>query len=264
MSLAFLTKPIGGSKKRADPKGSGPEPVRGSGPGPIRGALTATANVGGAPRVDLMPPEIRIKRAQLRTRRKLRLALLGVFVVVVVACGASWAWNTLAVTSLASAQSEQESLLGEQLRYSDVTTIKDGITLIQAGQLVGDSTEIDWQDYLTRLQATLPAGVALSTVTIDSADPLKPYAQTSIPLQGDRIATLAFTATSSSLPSLPVWLDGLKTLPGFVDATPGQVTLTDGVYDADVTMHIGTDAFANRFAPKKSGTSGGSSTDGGN
>jgi hypothetical protein len=251
MSLAFLSKPIGGSKK--DAAGEPEKPGKGRAPGPVRGGGASNAAIGGAPRVDLMPPEIRLKRSQLRTRRSLRLALFGVFVVVVVACGATWALSTLASTSLAQAQSQAQSLLNEQLKYSNVTTIKDGIALIKAGQFVGDSTEIDWQDYLTKLQATLPAGVSLSTVTMASADPLKSYNQTILPLQGDRVATLSFTATSTTLPSIPVWLNGLKTLPGFVDATPGQVTLIDGSYTADVTMHISSDAFANRFGPKKPG-----------
>lgn len=268
MSLAFLSKPIGGSKKdTADEPG---KPGKGKATGPIRGGASASSNVsvGGAPRVDLMPPEIRVKRSQLRTRRSLRLALFGVFVLVIVACGGAWAWGALAQTSLASAQADQQSLVAQQAKYSKVTTIQNATTLIKAGQIVGDATEIDWQDYLTKLQATLPAGVVLATVNIGTADPMTAYAQSTTPLEGDRIATLAFTATSPSLPSIPLWLDGLKSLRGFVDATPGQVSLSNGVYSADVTMHIGTDAFANRFDPKKKDASGtstaGTSTSGGN
>ena len=249
MSLAFLTKPIGGSKKDSeqpnpkDSRSQKTDPTRRGGAGP-------NATVGGAPRVDLMPPEIRLRRAQLRTRRSLRLALFGVFVVVVVACGGTWAFNGLAQTALLETGNQQQALITEQAKYSDVTVVNGSISLIKAGQIVGDSTEIDWQTYLTKLQATLPVGVALTTVTVDSATPLKPYAQTATPLQGGRIATLEFTASSVSLPSIPVWLDGLKTLPGFVDATPGSVTLGDAGYTADVSMHINADALANRFAPK--------------
>ena len=270
MSLAFLSKPIGGSKK--DSAGEPEKPAKGRAPGPVRGGAGSNAPVGGAPRVDLMPPEIRLKRSQLRTRRSLRLALFGVFLLVVVACGGTWAWGALAQTALNSAQSQQQALVAQQAKYSEVTTLQNAITLIQAGQVVGDATEIDWKDYLTKLQATLPAGVTLATVSIGTADPMTAYAQSTTPLEGDRIATLAFTATSSSLPSIPVWLDGLKTLPGFVDATPGQVSLTQGVYSADVTMHIGADAFAHRFDKKKDASTTGNSattptdaaTDGGN
>jgi len=245
MSLAFLSKPIGGSKKNAEPPTSGAEP-RGSKPGPVRGAAGNIA-VGGSPRVDLMPPEIRVKRLQLRFRRKLRLGLIGVLIVVIAACGGTWALGTVAQSNLAAAQNERQQLIAQQSKYSDVTSVKSSIAVAQAGQKVGDSTEIDWQAYLTKLQATLPAGVSLTGVTIDAATPLKVYTPSTTPLQGDRIATLTFTATSASLPSIPDWLDGLVKLPGFADATPGDVNLSAGIYTATVTMHINTKAFANRF-----------------
>ena len=255
MSLAFLSKPLGGSKnKDADASGNGPDSSRPTKPGPLRGGA-GVATVGGSPRVDLMPPEIRVKRAQLRFRRKLRLGLVAVLIVVVVACGGTWALNSLAQTNLLAAQSENQQLVTQQLQYSDVTTTQGSIALVQAGQKVGDSTEIDWQAYLTKLQATLPSGVVLTGVTIDTATPLKVYTPSTVPLQGDRIATLAFTATSPNLPSIPDWLDSLASLPGFADATPGQVNLATGGYTATVTMHINTGAFAHRFDKKAASTS---------
>ena len=258
MSLAFLSKPIGGSKNKDD-NATGPEPGRPSKPGPLRGGA-GSAIVGGAPRVDLMPPEIRVKRAQLRFRRKLRLGLVAVLVIVVVGCGATWALSSVAQTNLLAAQNQNQQLATQQLQYSNVTSAQNSIGLVQAGQKVGDSTEIDWQSYLTKLQATLPAGVVLTGVTIDTATPLRVDAPSTVPLQGDRIATLAFTATSASLPSIPDWLDGLATLPGFADATPGQVNLSGTTYTATVTMHINTDAFAHRFDKKAAGTSDSDST----
>ncbi|MEP6482765.1 MAG: hypothetical protein ABJA94_12245, partial [Rhodoglobus sp.] len=248
MSLAFLSKPIGGSKKGTDSVDA-KEPKQGRTPGPSRGA--GNIAVGGAPRVDLMPAEIRTKRAQLRTRRSLRVGLFGVFVVVVVACAATVAGSLVAANSLQSAQSQQEALIAEQGKYSDITSSKTAISLIKAGQVVADSSEIDWQAYLSSLQATLPAGVVLTDVGVTVADPLTPYPVSVEPLQGPRIAVLSFTATSQTLPSIPAWLDGLKQLKGYVDATPGQVTLGESGYSANVVMHIGTDAFAPRFGSKQ-------------
>ena len=266
MTLAFLSKPIGGSKKDSDPAGDGERPTRGSRPGPLRGAGGSNLAVGGSPRVDLMPPEIRVKRSQLRTRRKLRLALFGVFVVVVAACGATWAGATLAQTSLATAQQQQQQLIAQQSTYSGVTTLKDSIAVIKAGQVVGDSTEVGWNTYMYRLLATLPDGLSLDAATVDSATPFEEYTQAYVPLQGNRIATLTLTAKSTTTPTIPVWLDALKTLPGFVDATPGAVTLSDGIYTSNVTMHIDTLAFAYRFdkaaaaANKKANIAAGSET----
>jgi hypothetical protein len=250
MSLAFLSKPIGGSKKGADapeePKDS--KPGRAPKSGSVRGDA-ANVHVGGAPRVDLMPPEIRTKRSQLRTRRSLRLVLVGVLVVVVAACIGTWALGTVAQTALSAAQAQQQQLTVKQGTFSDVTTVKQSIALIKAGQKVGDSTEIDWDSYLTQLQATLPAGSTFSAVTVTTTTPMTALDQATTPLQGSRIATLSFTASSPTLPSVPVLLNGLKALPGFVDATPGDVSLEGATYTANVTMHINTEAFANRFDP---------------
>ena len=262
MSLAFLTKPIGGSKKKdADTTAAEPEPKRPAKSGPLRGN-TGTPVGGGSPRVDLMPPEIRTKRAQLRFRRKLRVGLVGVLVLVVVGCGATWALGSVAQANLLAAQNQRQQLVAQQGQYSDVTTVKSSISVAEAGQKVGDSPEIDWQTYLTKLQATLPAGVALTGVMIDTVTPLKVYSPSLVPLQGDRIATLSFTATSLSLPSIPDWLDGLATLPGFADATPGGVNLSQGVYTATVKMHINTKAFANRFVKATAATRSTTSTGG--
>ncbi|MBU1587317.1 MAG: hypothetical protein KKH51_05155, partial [Actinobacteria bacterium] len=123
------------------------------------------------------------------------------------------------------------------------------ITLIEAGQYVGASTEIDWKAYLEGLQATLPDGVVINSVQTDSATPFADYVQSTTPLEGSRVATLVFTARSPGLPSIPTWLDGLGQLKGFADAVPGSVNRQedDGSYLVNITMHINADAFAERF-----------------
>jgi hypothetical protein len=101
---------------------------------------------------------------------------------------------------------------------------------------------------LTLVQATLPINVTLDTVNIDSATPFAPYTQATAPLQGSRIATLSFTAKSSTLPEVPTWLIALATLPGYADATPGSVTRNaTGTYSVNITMHINQAAFTHRF-----------------
>ena len=170
---------------------------------------------------------------------------------MVAACGGTWVLATVSQTTLAAAQSEQQQLLAQQLTYSDVTTVNSSIGLIKAAQKVGDSTEIDWDAYLTKLQAALPTGVTFSTVTITTTTPLTSLEQSTTPLEGSRVATLMFTASSPTLPSIPTLLNALKSLPGFVDATPGDVSSAGGNagFTANVTMHINTQAFANRFDP---------------
>jgi Tfp pilus assembly protein PilN len=149
----------------------------------------------------------------------------------------------------ASAQQTQQQLLLEQAEYSEVKAVLSTIDTITAGQRVGSSTEIDWKSYLVQLQQTLPSGVVLQSVDIQSGTPMAAFAQSDGPLQGERVASLNFTATSPGLPSIPDWLRSLETLPGFVDATPGSVKQDGAGYRADVLMHINTAAFSLRFDP---------------
>lgn len=208
--------------------------------------------VGGVPRVDLLPPEIKKERASTIMRRRLMIALVGVIAVVVVGTGAATVLSMQAQAALQDEQGRTASLLAEQAKYREVRTVQAQVGLIQAAQQVGASTEIDWKKYLQRVQATLPASVTIDTVSLDSASPLAIYVQSTAPLQGARVATVTFTAKSRVLPDVPTWLDSLATLPGFADALPGSVDRnpTDGVYTVRITMHVNDAAYAKRFAVK--------------
>lgn len=207
--------------------------------------------VGPRPRADLLPPEIRAEHTHRKLRRRLLLGLLATVLVVIIGTGGATALSIMSGIQLATAQGRTAELLAEQGKYSEVREVQDDLALVEAGQRVGASTEIDWQKYLTAVQATLPTDVTISSVEIESASVLTDFTQPSVPLQYQRVATLTFTAISPTLPDLKVWLDGLKTLTGYTDGTPTTSQLQDnGTYEVEVTMHIDEDAWSKRFVPE--------------
>jgi len=209
---------------------------------------TATAVVGGLPRVDLLPPEVRAERRSGVTVRRAWMGVVGAAAIVGIAVGGATLRSLEEQDELIAAQAETQQLLLEQGKYTEVRDTKTEITLLSAAQAVAGSTEISWRSYLAQIEATLPPGVVVDSILIDQASPIEEYAQADSPLQAARIGTVTFTAQSASLPSVPTWLEGLTSLPGYTDATPGTVTLEDGVYETTVTMHIDQRAFSNRFA----------------
>lgn len=219
-----------------------PKKSGGSGKG---GALV----VGGAPRANLLPPEIILKRTQLKTRRGLRVGVLFVAIAVAAGCLGSVAFATAAQVQLGTATATRDALVLKQTEYTEVTQVIGTIETIGAGQQVGASTEIAWKNYLTSLQATLPAGVTLESVQITSGTPMSAFGQATGPLQGDRVASLQLSATSSTFFSIPDWLRSLATLEGYVDANPGSVTNTGTAYTAEILLHINADAFSLRYDP---------------
>ena len=209
--------------------------------------------VGGTPRVDLLPPEVRDRRRARALRRSLLLGVVGVAAAVALAVAGTFAFAVQANIALALEQKRTTDLLAQQTKFADVRSTNDLIALIKAAQQVGASTEIDWKDYLDKIQATLPGNVAVKTVAIDSASPLVAFQQGTTPLEGPRVASLKFTATTSSFPSMPQWLSSLESLPGYVDATPDSVSRDEGsgVYTVSITMHLSSDVYDDRFSPKK-------------
>ena len=222
-------------------------------PAAAKKAAAPVITVGGEPRVSLMPPEVIAGRKARGVRRSLLWGVLGVFLITVAAIGGTALLGLSAQIDLAAAQQRTGELLTQQRGYSEVRQVQDKLTMAQAAQQVGASTEIDWKAYLEKVQATLPAGVQLTSVNVDSATPLAAYEQPTAPLQGSRVATLSFEASSPELPVVPVWLESLAKLPGFSDATPGTVSLDETThhYVVDITMHINQDAFDKRFQPKE-------------
>ncbi len=204
--------------------------------------------LGATPRVSLMPPELGERNRQLGVQRALRLLMFAVIVLVIAAIGGAWYLAFSANLAMQAEQSRTADLLVEQQQYADIQAAIRDVQLGEAALRVGGSTEIDWQDYLGRVQASLPEGVTLDSFTVDAATVTEQYPQSSIPLQGARIATLQFSAISSTLPEIPAWLVQLRQLPGFVDATPGSVSRgADGRYTASIEMHIDAEAYTNRL-----------------
>lgn len=204
--------------------------------------------LGAEPRADLLPVEVHGQIKARGTRRLLLYVLVGVLVITVAGIAAAAYSAGDAQRQLAAEQAHTQDLLAMQSKYVKVRSVQADVAAAQAAQQVGASTEIDWKPYLDKVQATLPSGVKVTTVNIDSESPLAEYGQAAAPLQPTRIATLNFTALSPTLPNVAEWLDSLASLPGFADAVPGTTALQPGGYVVNMTMHINEEAFSKRFA----------------
>jgi hypothetical protein len=204
--------------------------------------------LGGESRADLLPREVRMQRKVKVVRRRLGFFVILLIVVMLGATALARSLADQAQANLAIEQANTRSLMMMQHKYVEVRKVQQQIELIQAAEQVGAATEINWEQYLGAVQSTLPANVSLDTINIDSITPFSAYSQATAPLQGARVATLTFTAKSSTLPQVPTWLDALATLPGYADASPGSVTRDEtGAYSVSITLHINQAAFTNRL-----------------
>lgn len=209
---------------------------------------TAGLVVGGEPRIDFLPPEIKARKNARRTRQ----SLLVLSLIVVAACVAGYVFSaglaTLAQAGLAQAQQRTQDLLTEQGEYSEVRKVAAQIEATKNARLVGSATEVVWKDYLAQLIAALPAGVTIEkyTVVSQSATDLTPVP--SVLLQNARVSTVTFSARMPALADAEATLVNVKNLPGFADAwvTPIQVS-PDGTYTAEFTLNVNADVLVKRF-----------------
>ncbi len=204
---------------------------------------------GAPPRANLLPPEVGLAVKARATRRGLAASVVAALVVVGLGFGLATVHLMQSDAQLNTETERTATLLADQGKYSEVRSVNSAIKSITAARQVGSSTSIDWQSYFQSIQASLPAGTAITTFSAKSGSPLVEFPQPTLPLQGERLAELNFIATSTSLPDVQAWLDGLAKLKGFVDALPGTVTLSaGGTYQVGITMHINELALDQRFA----------------
>lgn len=203
--------------------------------------------IGGMPKADLLPPEIKAGEKARAQRR----GLLAVFALVLLIVGGAYAGVTFLAQSaqgeLDAANARSAQIIAEQAKYAEVSQAQQGIAAVEAARLTAMATEIDWGTELEAVMDTLPDGSDLSALTVSSTTPVVSVATPSSPLEGGRVAELQLTVLTNGLPNTAKWVRDLSELEGFVDATPTSITTTEGVVTTVVTLHLNSAVYWNRF-----------------
>jgi hypothetical protein len=211
-------------------------------------STNAQLAIGGVPRADLLPPEIR-HEAKTRGQRRVIVALVALVVVAVVA--SSIAASVLAMVSsqqMVAANERTNEILAEQSKYVVVRQYNDQVEVAEAARAVGVSTEIDWGTYLPEITSRLSADATIDNLTVASTSPTVALPQGSGPFDVASLAEITFTVSTSGFPAVATWLDSLTTIPGFADAVPSTIALESGKYSVNFTMHVNEGALSNRFS----------------
>lgn len=235
MTSLSLTKPITFGRRKTDAVTVQSHAVPGA--------------LGGIPRANLLPPSV---LALAHGRRVMRGMLVAVACAVAVAVAGSAAAGVFAMsrgTALAEERAVTDSLLAEQLEYSDVSTTLTSIATLDGAREAIGATDVLWADYLQTVRAVVPSGVSITGLTLQSTSPTTVVVTGASALSVPSVATLSLTTTSSDLASVTAWMDDLAALPGSLDAMLGTVSLSpSGLYEAVVTLSVDQSIYSNRFA----------------
>lgn len=221
-----------------------------------REASTAGLVVGGIPRIDLLPPEVRQRIRARSVRRALGILVIGVVAVTGAGTALAVVNATLSAGALVAEQARGQQLLAEQLEFVEVTQLANAKAGIEQALLVGSSTEILWPAYMEAVSATLPAGTTIVSITVTGSSPIALVPQPALPLQLPRVATLELKVSAADLATVSTWLGTLPGLPGYADAKLNSTEPGGSGVLASVTMNVTDAAFANRFAEVPEGADG--------
>ena len=205
--------------------------------------------VGGIPRADLLPPEI---RAEYRGKAVVRmLAIFVVALAFVVAGGVGFA-TLRSISSQQSLELERDrslELVARQLDFAVAKQTADQVDAAIVARSLGTASEIDWRVYLDEVSATLPAGVGLTQLVIAPVVVTEDEAVIENPLQQAAVATITITATSVTVPDVEAWFDDLAGITGFAGiAPPATVAGSPTVgYIVGLQLLVNEEAYLARF-----------------
>lgn len=219
--------------------------------------------IGGEPRIDFLPIEIKQRKANRRSRR----SLVVLVVVVIGVCIAGYVASAgLAVTSqgeLDAARLRTGQLLAEQGKYVEAQSVTTDRDAALAAAKVGSGNEILWKGFLAALVKTLPSDSDITELEIDSLSSQELTPTSTVPLEKPYVTTIGFGVETSSISRASELVDVLRDLPGFADATITDVTkVDDQPFTAKVVLHLNSEAFERRLlAPLPDETADTSTTD---
>jgi hypothetical protein len=204
--------------------------------------------LGGPPAAQLLPPEVGLARRS----RGIRRGIVAAAVLLVVASGGlSAAAKYEAFTSEVELALEQErtlALIARQAEFAEVVAVQAEIEEREAARRVVTSTEIDWQSFVTGIEAVMPAGMVLHSVAAEGSSPMAGLAQAADPLQGPRVATVTCIVRSPAMITVPDAVDLMDELPGFVDAqVPISELKPEGYFETTFLVHLDEGAYLDRF-----------------
>ncbi|MFM9877194.1 MAG: hypothetical protein ACKVOG_05005 [Rhodoglobus sp.] len=210
--------------------------------------------VGGEPRVNLLPPEV----AQRKKARSARRGLVALVILVLLAVAGGYAFAAvqveLARAELAAAQARTAELLGEQLKYSEVTAVGGQVLGVTSARTVAVSTEVLWNDLYKLIRDRLPEGTTLASLIVDGRAPWEPEPVPAGPLRQPRVATVTFVISSPGPIAIEPFVAKIADLDGFADITPDVVERSESLYSTTFTYNLTMDALSGRFAAGEDGS----------
>ncbi len=215
-----------------------------------------TLVLGGEPRVELLPPEVKLRERHRDTRRL--LVLLVILAVVVAGAGITGAyWRSFqAEAALAVAQSRTVELLAEQSRYTDAAALAATVDSVRQARADAASSEVLWQDVTEQIRTHLPEGVELDVAVMLSRLPWAEPLDVTGALREPRVAQASLILVSDTVPDPIDLARALSRIDGYADSSVDMVEWVKdhNHYHTMISLNLNEEALSHRFAEQEGET----------
>jgi hypothetical protein len=203
--------------------------------------------IAGEPRVQLMPPSVRVQAKNRETRRM--LVLLVVLAIVAVGGGMTWAFTRQldAASALAAAQNRTSELLLEQTKYADAARVAGLVATTEEAQRMLTAGEVDWAAVMADLATYAPADVTFAGAILTAPAPWEPPLVPEGPLRAQRVATVVLTIASPSYANAATFVAAVRLNPTVADVTITASTAEGSGYLTTVSITLNDKVLKTRF-----------------
>jgi hypothetical protein len=199
------------------------------------------------PRVQLLPPMVKQREKNRRSRRLMVFAVVVAIAIIGGASAFAFLRATQAAGALAAEQARTAQILEQQAQYSEATKIDGLVTSTKQAQLLVTTTEVRWSRAMAEMNASVPAGYEVVSASAQFGAPWEPAIASTGVLreQGVAVITLVLSGAEYRQPAdftrIVSFLDGVSDF--FVKGTE----LKAGGYSTTVIFTLDTSKLDGRF-----------------
>lgn len=222
--------------------------------------MNAVPEAVGAPRtplVDLLPPEIEMRRKETRAKSLIVVVVLLFMALLAGAWYYAYSVRVSAESDLAAEQSKTAAKQEELATYDYIPLVRAALDNAVAARALAGSVDITWATQLNSLLTATPSDISLTALAVTAATPSDPVIAAGNAFQQPAIGQLIFSGEAASELEVAAFQDAIDSLPAFRDTLISSVTLAS-TPDGDVpywsfsgTTRITSDALSGRTATEQ-------------
>lgn len=190
----------------------------------------------GAPRtplVDLLPPEIEMRRKAKRARTFIVVMVFVFFALLAGAWFYLFSARIAVEADLAAEQELTEIKTAELATYDYLPVLRAALENAVNARALAGSTDITWATQLNSVLTATPSSISIVTIAVSGATPAEPVSLDGTPFEQPDLGQLNFSGEAASPAEVATFQDAIDALPAFRNTYITSISLAP-VNDGEV------------------------------